>query len=129
MGIAVQGDAGRLEMLLWEVLVAAAQRSPEEGRLDLWSQASEGYVELLVVDQGNFDPNLMAALQLEPEMVIYADPLLKSPLTVSPGLELGLCQRVAQRMGGQLSFYQSSDGRYVSRLLLPVGSEEVSPVG
>lgn len=128
MGIAVQGDPGRLEMILWEVLAAAALRSPEGGRLDLWSQTSDGYVELLVVDQGSFDPNLMAALQLDPEMVIYADPLLKSPLTVSPGLELGLCQRVAQRMGGQLSFYQSSDGRYVSRLLLPVGSEEISPV-
>ncbi len=137
MGVAVQGDAGRLEMILWEVLVAAAQRSPEGGRLDLWSQVSDdprgrgehvGYVELLVVDQGSFDPNLMAALQLDPEMVIYADPLLKSPLTVSPGLELSLCQRVMQRMGGQLSFYQSSDGRYVSRLLMPVGSEEVNPV-
>ncbi|MEN9224501.1 MAG: GAF domain-containing protein [Thermostichus sp. HHBFW_bins_43] len=128
MGIAVQGDPGRLEMILWEMLMAAALRSPEGGRLDLWSQASDGYVELLVVDQGSFDPNLMAALQLDPEMVIYADPLLKSPLTVSPGLELSLCQRMVQRMGGQLSFYQSSDGRYVSRLLLPVGSEEVGSV-
>ncbi|MEN9202297.1 MAG: GAF domain-containing protein [Thermostichus sp. DG_1_6_bins_120] len=129
MSIAVQGDSGRLEMILWEVLMAAAQRSPEGGRLDLWSQVSEGYVELLVVDQGHFDPNLMVALQWDAERVIYADPLLKSPLTVSPGLELGLCQRVIQRMGGQLSFYQSTDGRCVSRLLLPLGNEEFSPVG
>jgi signal transduction histidine kinase len=124
-------------MVLWEVLTAAILRSPEGGRLDLWSQASVrdsdaepfGYAELLVVDQGSFDPHLMAALQLGPEQVIYADPLLKSPLSVSPGLELSLCQRVVQRMGGQLSFYLSSDGRCVSRLLLPMGSDEPHPPG
>ncbi|MFS8857695.1 GAF domain-containing protein [Synechococcus sp. H55.7] len=120
MSLAIQGDPGRLEMVLWELLVAAALRSPEGGRLDLWSQAGEGYAELLVVDQGSFDPHLAAALQLEPERVIYADPLLKSPLAASPGLELSLCQRVVQRMGGQLSFYLSGDGRSVSRLLLPL---------
>ncbi|MFS8890685.1 GAF domain-containing protein [Synechococcus sp. R55.2] len=137
MSIAVQGDPERLEMVLWEVLTAAILRSPEGGRLDLWSQASVrdsgaehfGYAELLVVDQGSFDPHLMAALQLGPEQVIYADPLLKSPLSVSPGLELSLCQRVVQRMGGQLSFYLSSDGRCVSRLLLPMGSDEPHPPG
>ena len=143
MSIAIQGDPERLEMVLWEVLAAAVLRSPEGGRLDLWSQASEsdsgavrasgteslhfGYAELLVVDQGSFDPHLMAALQLAPEQVIYADPLLKSPLSVSPGLELSLCQRVVQRMGGQLSFYPSSDGRCVSRLLMPLGSDEPHP--
>ncbi len=120
MSLAIQGDPGRLEMVLWELLVAAVLRSPEGGRLDLWSQAGEGYAELLVVDQGSFDPHLAAALQLEPERVIYADPLLKSPLAASPGLELSLCQRVVQRMGGQLSFYPSGDGRSVSRLLLPL---------
>jgi len=137
MSIAVQGDPERLEMVLWEVLTAAILRSPEGGRLDLWSQASVrdsgaehfGYAELLVVDQGSFDPHLMAALQLDPNQVIYADPLLKSPLSVSPGLELSLCQRVVQRMGGQLSFYLSSDGRCVSRLLLPMGSDEPHPPG
>ena len=120
MSLAIQGDPGRLEMVLWELLVAAVLRSPEGGRLDLWSQAGEDYAELLVVDQGSFDPHLAAALQLEPERVIYADPLLKSPLAASPGLELSLCQRVVQRMGGQLSFYPSGDGRSVSRLLLPL---------
>ncbi len=120
MSLAIQGDPGRLEMVLWELLVAAVLRSPEGGRLDLWSQAGEGYAELLVVDQGSFGPHLAAALQLEPERVIYADPLLKSPLAASPGLELSLCQRVVQRMGGQLSFYPSGDGRSVSRLLLPL---------
>ncbi|MFS8860517.1 GAF domain-containing protein [Synechococcus sp. H60.4] len=127
LSLAVQGDIGRLEMVLWEVLLAAALRSPEGGRLDLWGQATEGYAELLVVDQGHLDPHLLTALQWDPQQVIYADPLFQSPLLVSPGLELGLCQRVVQRMGGQLSFYPSGDGRSVARLLLPLASEELRP--
>jgi len=127
LSLAVQGDIGRLEMVLWEVLLAAALRSPEGGRLDLWGQATEGYAELLVVDQGHFDPYLLAALQGDPQQVIYADPLFQSPLSVSPGLELSLCQRIVQRLGGQLSFYVSSDGRSVSQLFLPMASGELHP--
>jgi K+-sensing histidine kinase KdpD len=127
LSLVVQGDVGRLEMILWEVLLAAALRSPEGGRLDLWSQATEGYAELLVVDQGSFDPHLLTALQWDPQQVIYADPLFQSPLSASPGLELGLCQRLLQRMGGQLSFYSSGDGRSVARLLLPLAGKELRP--
>jgi GAF domain-containing protein len=128
LSLTVWGDPGRLEMVLWEVLVAAALRSPEGGRLDLWSRVAvgesgaehSGYAELLVVDQGRFDPHLLAALQGDPRQVVSADPLFQSPLAASPGLELSLCQRIVQRLGGQLSFYLSSDGRSVSQLLLPL---------
>jgi GAF domain-containing protein len=128
-GYAVMGDPGRLEMVIYEVLVAAVLRSQQEERLDLWLREEEsGFLELLMVDQGEMDPHLVAALQVDPEYAIYTDPLEKNLLSVSPGLELSLCQRVIHRMGGQLSFFQAEDGRNVSRLLLPMAVEGMDPV-
>jgi len=114
------GDPGRLEMILYEVLINAIQRSQEGGNLEIWVQPSHGYIELMVVDTGYFEPQLLAALAEDPQTVIYADPNLHSPLTVSPGLELSLCQRLMLRMNGELIFYQVPDGRNVSRLVLPM---------
>ena len=124
-GFAIYGDPVRLEMVLHEVLTAAVLRSPLEARLDVWVQHSE-YLEMLIVDKGELDPQLMAALQSEdPAAEIYTDPLATTPLSSSPGLELSLCQRLIQRMGGQLSFYRSDEGDTVSQLLMPlVGAED-----
>ncbi|GAB4210988.1 MAG: GAF domain-containing protein [Synechococcales cyanobacterium] len=118
--MAVLGDPGRLEMILYEMVVASIQRSQEGGNLEIWVQNSHGYLEMMVVDMGYFEPALLAALGQDPQLVIYGDPTQKSPLTVSPGLELSLCQRLAARMQGELMFYQVPDGRNVSRLVLPM---------
>ncbi|NJK64390.1 MAG: hypothetical protein HC921_18375 [Synechococcaceae cyanobacterium SM2_3_1] len=116
-------------MVIYEVLVAAVLRSQQEERLDLWLREEESsFLELLMVDKGEMDPQLVAALQVDPEYAIYTDPLAKNLLSVSPGLELSLCQRVIHRMGGQLSFFQAEDGRNVSRLLLPMAVEGIEPV-
>ncbi|MEN9245125.1 MAG: GAF domain-containing protein [Thermostichales cyanobacterium SRBZ-1_bins_19] len=119
------GDPGRLEMVFYEVLLHGIQRSQEGSSLEIWVQPSHGYVELMVVDTGYFDPQLLAALAEDPQLAIYADPDLSSPLTVSPGLELSLCQRLLLRMNGELIFYQVPDGRNVSRLVLPMGEVEL----
>ncbi|MDX2272504.1 MAG: GAF domain-containing protein [Cyanobacteriota bacterium] len=126
-GVAILGDPGRLEMVLYEILTAAALRSPEEGRLEIWNQDNSGFLELVLADGGEFDPALMQALQLDPEMVVYADPLAPSILKLSPGQELSLCQRVIHRMGGQLTFYQAQDGRNITRLLMPLAPDGVDP--
>ncbi len=124
-GFAIYGDPARLEMVLHEVLTAAVLRSPIEARLDVWVQHGE-YLEMLIVDKGELDPQLMEALQSEdPVAEIYIDPLDVTPLSSSPGLELSLCQRLIQRMGGQLSFYRADEGNTVSQFLMPfVGGEE-----
>lgn len=118
-GFAIYGDPDRLEMVLHEVLTAAVLRSPVEARLDVWVQQSD-VLELLVVDKGEVDPQLIQALLSEdPSLEIYRDPLGDTPLSTSPGLELSLCQRIVQRMGGQLTFYLSEEGEMVSQLLMP----------
>ncbi len=123
-GFGIQGDMGRLEMVLYEVLIAAALRSREDGRIDLWVQdGGDGYAEILIVDEGLFDEALLEALQGDPEQAMYEDPLSTSVLSTSPGLELCLCQRVIIRMGGELNFYPSQDERNVTRLVMPYATD------
>ncbi len=124
-GFAIYGDPDRLEMVLYEVLTAAVLRSPLEARLDVWVQQSE-LLELMIVDKGEMDGLLLGALQSEdPTLEIYGDPLATTPLSSSPGLELSLCQRIVQRMGGQLIFYRSEEGETISQLMMPrVGAED-----
>ncbi len=119
----IQSDQGRVEMVIHDLLVTAVMRSPESSYIDLWVQESSGYADLLIVDSGIFDVNLMAALSQDPQWDIYGDPLLPTILSQSPGRELSLCRRILQRLGGELSFYQMPEGQNVSRLLLPLMME------
>ncbi len=124
-GFGIYADSGRVEMILYEVIMAAILRSAENSRLDMWVQEGNDYAEILVVDEGQFDGTLLDTLQLDPEQAIYTDPLTTSVLSVSPGLELSLCQRIAIRMGGELSFYQAQDGRNISRLMMPIMTDNL----
>lgn len=123
-GISIIGDPGRLEMLVYEIWSVSALRSPAQGHLDIWLQVEEGYLEILSADDGEVDLALIEALEMDPEEAQYIDPLSPSPLNTSPGLELALCQRIMIRMGGQLSFYQTEEGRNITRLLIPVLDSE-----
>jgi GAF domain-containing protein len=123
-GISIVGDPGRLEMLIYEIWSVSALRSPLQGYLDVWLQVEEGCLEILSADDGEVDPALIEALEMDPEEAQYIDPLVSSPLNTSPGLELSLCQRIMIRMGGQLSFYQTEEGRNISRLVIPISDSE-----
>ncbi len=120
----VYGDPGRIEMVLYELLLVAAIRSPGDTRIDLWVDQQDGYADLVLQDQGTIPDPLLAALQQDPMISLMSlDPLAPSLLSTSPGLELNLCQRITATMGGQLDFYLSQEGYPVARLALPIAVE------
>lgn len=110
------GDGAKLELVLHQVLVAAAQRSPSGGRIDLWCRVLRpDCLELSITDDGRLDPTLLHHLEQGP-----GDPLRPSPLEQPPGMTLWMCQQLLLGLGGELSFSLLPDGRTHSRCLLPL---------
>jgi len=116
------GDGAKLELVLHQVLVAAAQRSPSGGRLDLWCRVVRpDCLELSITDDGRLDPTLLHHLEQGP-----GDPLRPSPLEQPPGLTLWMCQQLLLGLGGELAFSLLPDGRTHSRCLLPLADSNPS---
>ncbi|MFM7528101.1 MAG: GAF domain-containing protein [Nodosilinea sp.] len=116
------GDGAKLELVLHQVLVAAAQRSPSGGRIDLWCRVVRpDCLELSITDDGRLDPTLLHHLEQGP-----GDPLRPSPLEQPPGLTLWMCQQLLLGLGGELSFSLLPDGRTHSRCLLPLADASPS---
>ena len=118
----LEGDGVKLELVLYQVLVAAVQRSPSGGRIDLWCRVVRpDCLELSITDDGRLDPTLLHHLQQGP-----GDPLRPSPLEQPPGLTLWLCQQLLLGLGGELAFSLLPDGRTHSRFLLPLADSNPS---
>jgi hypothetical protein len=117
----VQGDAIKLELILYEVTLRACLRSPQGGRIDLWCrQFDPRWVEVAITDGGAMAEALMEELNQGGEL----------PAFISPqGLELGgeqechwnllICKTVLEMIGGDFSIIKLDDGRLVSRLMFP----------
>jgi GAF domain-containing protein len=119
--LAIAGDIVKFELVLYEVLVAACNRSQSGGRIDIWCRRlEEKQLELSITDNGIIEPHLLAALQHHKSKDILA----ASPLNQPPGLHLLICQQIMQQLAGELQFYQLPDNRVVSRLLLPLAVEQ-----
>ncbi|MCC5636740.1 GAF domain-containing protein [Nostoc sp. CHAB 5844] len=115
--LAIAGDIVKFELVLYELLVVACNRSQSGGRIDIWCRRlEEGLLELSITDNGMIEPHLLAALQHQTPK----DVLAASQLNQSPGLHLLICQQLMQQLGGELHFYQLPDNRVVNRLLLPL---------
>lgn len=113
----IGGDIAKIELILYEVLLNACQRSQNEGRLDIWCRpVDDRWLELAITDYGTVDPQLMFEL----EEGRHIDLLNPSTLDRPPGLHLLICQALIQQAGGELSFSHLEDGRVLSRLMLPV---------
>jgi GAF domain-containing protein len=109
-------DVVKLEGILYQILVFAGSRSPEQGRIDLWCRLlDETTLDLSITDYGPIEPRLLLELQQGRP----TDALAPSALDLLPGLPLSLCQKLLAEMGGSLEFYQLEDGRIMSRLVLP----------
>ena len=121
----------KIELIIYELLVAACARCPDGGRIDIWyrllatGEREPGskrdrvpqtpHLELSITDNGRLDAQLIADLQKIP-----SDDLAYSSLDKPPGLHLRICQLLIQQMGGELTFYQMDDGRILSRSILPI---------
>lgn len=126
------GELFKIELVLYEVLIAACGRTPEGGRIDIWYRiVGQGgpvtaggdmsepmlnpVLELSITDNGVIDPQLIADLGQHP-----LDELAPSTLSRPPGLQLRICQSLVRQIGGKLKLYKLEDGRILTRLLLPL---------
>ncbi len=118
-------DIGKLELILYELLLFACQRSPSQGRIDIWCHQIEGmgqggktlaWLELSITDNGEVDPGLLIDLH----HLDHLDWLAPSSLDHPPGRHLKACYAICQRLGYTLDMYKLEDGRTLSRLLLPL---------
>lgn len=115
--ISLGSDVIKIELVLYEVLAAACQRSPVQGRIDLWCRHLNAQLfELSITDHGHVEPRLLE--ELKPGRT--CDRLAPSILDHPPGLHLLICKLLMQQMGGDLELEKLEDDRIVSRLLLPL---------
>ncbi|MBD2300806.1 GAF domain-containing protein [Nostoc sp. FACHB-190] len=115
--LAITGDIVKFELVLYELLIVACNRSQSGGRIDIWCRRlEEKLLEISITDHGMIEPPLLAALQHQ----IPKDILARSYLNQPPALHLLICQQLTQQLGGTLDFYQLPDYRVVSRLVLPL---------
>lgn len=103
----------KIEMVLYELLLAACYRSQAGQRIDIWCRlASPEWLELSITDQGIMNPQLLAELR--------SDMTRPFTLKTPPGQYIKACQTLLKKLGGTLELEQLEDGRILSRLLLPL---------
>jgi GAF domain-containing protein len=114
--INIGGDILKIELIVYEVLLDACQRSSIGGRIDLWCrQIDTRWFELSITDSGQVESHLFTELETG-----RIDWLAPSILDHPPGLHLLICQALMKRLGGEFNFYRLEDGRNTSRLILPI---------
>ncbi|NJR53111.1 MAG: GAF domain-containing protein [Leptolyngbyaceae cyanobacterium CSU_1_3] len=112
------GDIAKFELVLYELLLTACQRSHPGGRIDLWCrQLDQGWVELSITDDGAIEPRLIEDLETGRAVDLLAPSMVDKP----PGLHLAICQSLMKQMGAEFNLYKLEDGRIMSRLVLPLG--------
>lgn len=122
--LTIGGDIAKIELVLYELLLVACQRSNAGGRIDIWCrQIDSRWLEVSVTDNGQVDPRLF----IEFEAGGIADLLAPSTLTHPPGLHLAICQSLMKQIGGEFTVYRVDDGRIVSRLVLPIAGGSPPP--
>ncbi len=109
-------DINKLEMVLYEVISIAGQRSETGKRIDIWCRQSDPHwVEVAITDDGTIESRLIREL----EAAQPNDPLAPSLLNQPPGMHLAICKEVLRAMGAELTLTRLEDGRIMTRLMLP----------
>ncbi len=112
----VTGDMNKLELMLYEVLLSACERSQIGSRVDIWCrQFDPNWVEIAITDTGEVSEYLLQALNGE----LAWDQLAPSPIDSGTGLHLQICKTLAQQMGAEFTLIAMEDHRVMSRLMLP----------
>ncbi len=113
------GDIGKIELILYELMVTACTRAKAGGRVDIWCRPiDERWLELSITDNGEVDAQLLLDLQ----QGRAADLMAPSTLDRPPGLHLAICQALMQQVGGEMSITKLDDERILSRLVLPLST-------
>ncbi len=116
----IGGDIVKIEFVLYELLVAACERSPDQGRIDVWCRPIDrNTIELSITDDGEVPDLLLSELlNGRPE-----DILAPSTLDEPPGLHFAICQTLMQQIGGEFSLQKLEDKRMVSRIVLTIANK------
>jgi GAF domain-containing protein len=115
--LTLNGDILKIDLILYELLLAACDRASAGGRIDIWCQVpSQPWLELSITDDGEIDPRLLIDLHHQEHLDLLAPSTLDQP----PGRHLKVCQRVVQQLGGQMDMFKLEDNRVLSRLTLPL---------
>ncbi|MBF2027224.1 MAG: GAF domain-containing protein [Oscillatoriales cyanobacterium C42_A2020_001] len=123
--LTIGGDIAKIELVLYEILLNACERSPKGGRIDLWCrQIDSRWFELLITDAGHLEPLLLEELESGRK-----DWLAPSILDHPPGLHLLVCQSLMKTIGGEFNLYRLDDGRNTTRLVLPLATQPPSSTG
>jgi GAF domain-containing protein len=114
----IRGDVTKIELVVYEVLLLACQRSQTGGRIDIWCRnIDEEWIEVAITDDGAIEPRLLEDLEAGRVVDLLAPSMLDKP----PGLHLAICQSLMQQMGYPFNLYRLEDGRLMSRLVLAIG--------
>jgi GAF domain-containing protein len=117
--ITVTGDIAKIDLLIYELLLAASHRLAPEGRIDIWCQPLEAeWVEISITDNGAVEAQLLIDLHHR----AHQDLLAPSSFDRLPGRHLKVCQLLAEKLKGEVDIYKLEDGRTLSRLVLPLQS-------
>jgi GAF domain-containing protein len=115
----VTGDIAKLELVFYEVLLTACQRSHAGGRIDLWCRPLEGrLIEVSITDDGAIEPRLLEDFAAGRTVDLLAPSMLDKP----PGLHLAICKSLMQQMGAEFNLYKLEDGRVLSRLVMALAA-------
>lgn len=115
--LTIQGDVVKMELVIYELLLIACERSQSGSRIDIWCrQIDNRWLEISITDNGSVDPQLFQELESGRMMDVLAPSLLDYP----PGLHLLICQALMKQIGGEFNLYKLEDNRILSRLVLPL---------
>jgi hypothetical protein len=129
----VQGDRQKLELIFYELLTWACQRSAIGGRLDIWyrpitleAHPNTPLLELAITDSGVIDTHLIEIFHrcLNPQQTYNLASLTPPELDRPPGIYLTVYHRIMTAMGGYFNLDAIDDGRVVTRLLIPLIEDE-----
>ncbi|NJN61811.1 MAG: GAF domain-containing sensor histidine kinase [Coleofasciculaceae cyanobacterium RL_1_1] len=129
----VQADRHKLELIFYELLTWACQRSAIGGRLDIWyrpitldDRPNTPLLELAITDSGVIDLHLIEIFQrcLNHQNHYNFASLTTSELDHPPGIHLAVYHHVMLAMGGYFYIDALDDGRVVTRLLIPLIEDE-----
>ncbi|TAF51075.1 MAG: GAF domain-containing protein [Oscillatoriales cyanobacterium] len=129
----VQGDRQKLELIFYELLTWACQRSAIGGRLDIWyrpitleAHPNTPLLELAITDSGVIDTHLIEIFHrsLNPQQTYNLASLTTPELDRPPGIYLTVYHRIMTAMGGYFNLDAIDDGRVVTRLLIPLIEDE-----
>lgn len=121
--LTISGDVAKIECVLYELISEACARSPVGDRIDIWCrQIDERWLEVSITDEGSVAPQVLQEL----EQGTPIDLLSPSTLYEPENSHLWACQALMQQLGGEFTLSQMEDGRTLSRVVMPINSEDIT---